>query len=42
MLKLLNISEICYIVQRLTSYNLLTYKIAEKVPWTIHRPDEKS
>ena len=31
MLKLLDISEICYMVQRLNSYNLLTDKVAEKV-----------
>ena len=41
MFKLLHISEICYIIQRLNSYNLLTNKVAEKVPWTIYRPDEK-
>ena len=37
MLKLLDISEICYIIQKLNSYNLLTDKVAEKV----YRPDEK-
>ena len=42
MLKLLDISEICYIIQRLNSYSLLTNKVAEKVPWTIYRLDEKS
>ena len=39
MLKLLDISEICYMIQRLNS---LTNKVAEEVPWTIYRPDEKS
>ena len=29
-------------IQRPNSYNLLTKKVAEKVPWTIYRPDEKS
>ena len=29
-------------IQRLNSYNLLTDKVAEKVPWTIYRPGEKS
>ena len=38
MLKLLDISEICYMIQRLNSYNLLT----EKFPSTIYRPNEKS
>ena len=32
MLKLLEILEICYIIQRLNSHNLLTAKVAEKVP----------
>ena len=41
MFKLLDISEICYMIQRLNSYNLLTDKMAEKVPWTIYRPYEK-
>ena len=30
MLKLLDISEICYIIQRLNSYNSLTIKLAGK------------
>ena len=34
-------SEICYIIQRHNSYNLMTDKVAESVPWTIYRPDEK-
>ena len=42
MLKVLDISEICYLIQKPNSYNLLTDKVAEKVPWTIYRPDEKS
>ena len=42
MLKLLEISQICYIIQRLSSYNLMAEKMAEKVDWTIYRPDEKS
>ena len=32
MLTLLDISEICSMIQRLNSYNLLTDKVAEKVP----------
>ena len=28
--------------QRHNSFNLLTDKVAEKVPWTIYRPDKKS
>ena len=42
MLTLLDISEICSMIQRLNSYNLLTDKVAEKVPWSIYRPDKKS
>ena len=42
MLMLLDISEICSTIQRLNSYNLLTDKVAEKVLWTIYRPDKKS
>ena len=41
MLKLLDMSEICYMIQNLNSYNLLTDKVAERLPWTIYRPDEK-
>ena len=41
MLTLLDISEICSVIQRINSYNLLTEKVAEKVPWTIYRPDKK-
>ena len=32
MLMLLDISGVCYMIQRLKSYNLLTEKVAEKVP----------
>ena len=44
MLKLPALSEtgICYMIQRLNSYNLLTDKVAEKVHWAIYRPDKKS
>ena len=42
MLTLVDISEICSMIQRLNSYNLVTDKVAEKVPWTIYRPDKKS
>ena len=44
MLKLPALSEtgMCYMIQRLNSYNLLTDKVAEKVPWTIYWPDKKS
>ena len=42
MLTLRDISEVCSMIQRLNSYNLLTDKVAEKVPWTIYRPDKKS
>ena len=41
-LTLLDISEVSSTIQRLNSYNLLTNKIAEKVLWTIYRPDKKS
>ena len=42
MLKTLDISEICSMIQRFNSYNLLADKVAEKVPWTLYRPDKKS
>ena len=29
-------------IQRLNLYNFLTEKEAEKVPWTIYRPDKKA
>ena len=32
---------LCSMIQRLNSYNLQTYKVIEKVPWTIYRPDKK-
>ena len=41
MFMLLHISEICSMIQRLNSYNLLTDKVALKVPWTIYGPDKK-
>ena len=41
MFTLLDISEICSMTQRLNSYTLLTDKVAEKVPSTIHTPDKK-
>ena len=40
MLTFLDISEICYMIERLNSYNLLTDKVAEKVPRTIYKPDK--
>ena len=42
MLKLLNTSKTCCKIQRLISYNLMTKKVADKVPLTIQRPNEKS
>ena len=36
-----DIAEICSTIQRFNSYNLLIDKVAEKVSWTIYRPDEK-
>ena len=42
MLKRLDIFEICYMIYKLNSFNLLTDKVAKKVPWTIYRRDEKS
>ena len=42
MLKLRDISEVCSMIQRLNSYNLLTDKVTEKVPYTIYRPDKKN
>ena len=41
MLTLLDISMMCPMIQRLNSYNLLTEKVAEKVPWTISRSDKQ-
>ena len=42
MIKLLDISKICYMIERLNWYNLTTDKVSEKVPWTIYWPDRKS
>ena len=42
MLTLLDISEICSMIQRLNPCNLMTDKVAEKVPWAIYRPDKES
>ena len=39
MLKFLDVSEICYMIQKLNSYNLLIEKVAEKVTWAIYRQD---
>ena len=41
MLTLLDISEAYSTIQKLNSYNLVTDKVAEKVPWTIYRPDKR-
>ena len=41
MLKLLDISEIYYMIQGLNSNNLLIEKVTEKVASKIHGPDEK-
>ena len=41
MFTLKDISEIYSMIQRLNSFNLLTGKLTEKVPWAIHRPDKK-
>ena len=42
MLTLRDISEVCSMIQRLNSYNLLTDKVTEKVHYTINRPDKKT
>ena len=42
MLTLLDISEIRSIIQKLNSYNLLTGKVAEKISWTLYRPNKKT
>ena len=42
MLVLLDISNVCSVIQKLNSYNLLTDKVTEKVPRTIYTADEKS
>ena len=41
-LTLRDISDVCSMIQRLNSYNLLTEKVTEKVPYTIYRPDKKT
>ena len=38
---LLDSSEICSMIQRLNSYNLLTDKVTEKVTLAIYKPDKK-
>ena len=40
MFLILAIFEICSMIQRLSSYNLMTEKVAEKVFWTIYRPNK--
>ena len=42
MLMLVDISEVCSMIQRLNSYNILTDKVADKVHWTIYTPDKTS
>ena len=42
MLTFPDISEICSVIQRLESYNLMTDKVTETVPWTIDTPDKKA
>ena len=42
MLMLHDISQVCSMIQRLNSHNLLTDKVTEKVPETIYRPDKKN
>ena len=42
MLMLRDISEVCSMIQKLNSYNLLTDKATEKVPYTIYRPDKRN
>ena len=41
MLTLRHISEVCSMIQRLNSYNLVTDKVTEKVPYTFYRPVKK-
>ena len=41
MLTLLDIYEICSMIQRLNSYNLLADKVAKNVPWRIYMLDKK-
>ena len=42
MLTLRDISEVCSMIQRLESYNLLNHKVTEKVPYTIYRPEKEN
>ena len=41
MLMLRDISEVCSMIQRPNSYNLLTNNVTEKVSEAIYRPDKK-
>ena len=41
MVMLLDSCEICSMIQRLNSYNLLTDKVTEKVTLAIYKPDKK-
>ena len=41
MVMLLDNSEICSLIQKLNSYNLLTDKVTEKVILAIYKPDKK-
>ena len=41
MLKILNISKVCFIIQRLNSYILMAKGVSGKKQWAIYRPDEK-
>ena len=41
MLRLLDMPKVCYMIQRLNWYNLLTHKVTEKAPWAIDRLDKK-
>ena len=42
MLQLHGISEVCSMIQRLNSYNLMTDNVTGKVHYTIYRPDKKN
>ena len=41
MLKILNISKVCCIIQRLNSYNLMAKSVSKKKQWATYRPGEK-
>ena len=41
MLTLRDISDVCSMIERLNSYNLLIDKVTERVPYTVYRPDKK-